>query len=134
MPQISCVGRDGFTRIFEFRTAHDTLAATWTYRVTTIPAPQGGHFFELTVAELDSVTVRVVVVNHFNRGEYAAMGIPDALLPVIRAQLNRVVQSSPSRGTIGGVFRTAAATKYWERLRTTGVANYDLQADIYLIP
>src|SRR5262245_39465112 len=96
MPQLTCLGKDGISRVFEYRSLYDANASLWTYRVTTIPPPTGGHFFELQVSDLDAHTVRVVVAQHFHRPKYRAMGIPDALLPAIRNDLSRIVQSSPS--------------------------------------
>ena len=97
------------------------------------PPPADGEFFEMTVAEVDENTVRIVMACNKNRPEYSAKGIPDALLPVISKKLGRRVVSSPSAGGSSDVYRTNDATKYWERLRAAGGATYDEQSDIYTL-
>lgn len=133
MSQISCVGRDGVTRIFNYKADQNLAGDEWTYRVTTIPPPLSGDFFELRVAELDPSSVRVIMANHYNKPEYVGMGIPDALLPTIKAELGRNVESSPSQGATGDVYRTPAATSYWKRLLNAGGAIYDQATDIYTV-
>ena len=133
MSQISCRGRDGIVRDFEYRVEHNRTDGQWTYRVTTIPPPAGGDFFELRVVELDESAVRVVMANHFYKEEYSAMGIPEALLPVVKAELGRAVESSPSQGPVAGIYRADSATKYWERLCKLGGATYDSSTDIFTV-
>lgn len=60
------------------------------------------------------------------------MGIPEGLLPVVKQYLGMEVESSPTRGA-ANVYRTPAATKYWERLRATGGATYDPVRDVYSV-
>lgn len=132
MPTFSSTGRDGVPRIFDYRVTNDALAGKYTYRVQTQPAPVTGDFFELVVSVLDASTVRVEMVSHFNRSEYIGMGIPETILPIVKRELGMAVVSSPTRGT-GNVYRTAAATKYWERLRKTGGATYDSARDVYSV-
>jgi hypothetical protein len=133
MSQLSCVGRDGIIRTFNCEADPNLAGDQWTYRVTTIPPLPNGDFFELCVAELDPSRVRVVMANHYNKTEYVGMGIPDALLPAIKADLGRNVESSPSRGAAGNIYRTPAATSYWKRLLNAGHAVYDQATDIYTL-
>lgn len=132
MFKLSCVGRDGITRTFNYKVVQNSAGNEWSYQITTIPPPASGDFFELCVAEFAPSRVRVVMANHHGRPEYVGMGIPDALLPKIKIDLNCRVESSPSMGT-SGVYRTPAATKYWERLRIEGIAVYDQASDIYTV-
>jgi hypothetical protein len=127
----SCVGRDGKKRDFKYSREEEPLSGKWYFRVTSIPPLPSEEFFELVLEELDANTVRVVSINHFNIPEYTAMGIPEALLPIARSEIGKVVQSSPSRGTSGDVFRSNAATKVWERLVAANAATYDSASDIY---
>lgn len=132
MPTFTCTGRDAITRTFEYRFSTD-LQGLRTFRVTARPVPEDGAFFELAVSELDATTVRVVMAHHFNRPEYAGMGIPEALLPIVKQQLGMVVESSPAQGTGDNVYRQPNATKYWERLRAVGGATYDAARDVYSV-
>jgi len=133
MPIISCTGRDGIVRGFEYRTIRDETEGQWLFKVTTIPAPKSGDFFELCVCEHGESRVRIVMANHFHKTEYAAMGIPEALLPAVKIELGRIVESSPGQGPVGDVYRTDSATKYWERLCQIGGATYDPSTDIYTV-
>jgi hypothetical protein len=133
MPSISCTGRSGILRTFNYEVTHEPLANEWIYRVTASPKIRDGGFFEMTVAEICSSRVRVVMTNHFNQTEYAGMGIAEALLPEIKVNLGRSVESSPSKGAVGDVYRTPEATKYWERLRNKNGAEYDGSTDIYTV-
>lgn len=131
MPSFVCVGRDGMERQFEYKALEQSSSGEWRYIVTTIPPLSSGEFFELTVTELDGQTVRVVMMDHHNVLEYVAMGIPEALLPVAKAELGKIVQSSPTRGETADVRRSLPATKVWERLVASGSATYDSENDIY---
>jgi hypothetical protein len=132
MPILTCIGRDGIPRTFEYRFSQDILEKRWTFTVTTIPPPVDGHFFELLVAEQDQNTVRVEMANHHGRSEYAGRGIPEALLPIVKRTLGMEVESSPSH-RVGNVIRMPAATKYWDRLCAVGGARYDVARDVYSV-
>lgn len=131
MPTFSCVGRDGEKRDFEYSIEEEPINGKWFFRASCIPPLPGGGFFELALEELDENTVRVVSINHFNIPQYTAMGIPEGLLPIAQRELRKAVQSSPSHGSSGDVFRTTAATKVWERLVAADAATYDSGSDIY---
>jgi hypothetical protein len=68
---------------------------------------------------------------HHDNPAYVAMGIPDALIPVVAEVLHKTVVSSPTTADDTGVYRTEAATKVWERLVGKGLASYDIEADVY---
>ncbi|MEZ6142297.1 MAG: hypothetical protein R3B84_17190 [Zavarzinella sp.] len=84
----------------------------------------------MAVSAVDETTVRVVAMAHHNKPVYIAKGIPEALLPVVKATLVKDVVSSPTAGE-AGVWRTQAATKVWKRLLTSGRAIYDAPTDVY---
>ena len=130
MPNVVCVGRDRVSRTFCFTVEKDQFQETWYFRVFTDPLPASGEFFELTVSAIDSATVRVIAIAHQGEPAYKAMGIPDAILPAVKATLEKVVVSSPGSGP-AGEWRTAAATKVWERLRSRSLASYDSATDVY---
>lgn len=129
MKTIQCTGRDEIVRTFSVDESYQSLNGKWTYRVQTIPPLADNAAFELRVEEIDSQTVRVVAAFHDGRTEYAAMGIPDALLPVIKDKLQKNVESSPPQD--GRDYRTCAATKYWKRLLIAGKATHDEAEDVY---
>jgi len=130
MPHVVCIGRDRVSRTFGFAVEKDQFQETWHFRVFTDPLPASGEFFELTVSAIDDATVRVIAIAHHEEPAYKAMGIPDAILPEVEATLGKVVVSSPGSGP-AGVWRTAAATKAWERLRARSLASYDRATDVY---
>lgn len=132
MALLSCIGRDGVSRAFDY--THSTnISGELTFRARTIPPPSSGDFFELTLEEVNPSTVRVVMANHFSRIEYAAMGIPEALLPEVKRVLGREVESSPSSGATANIRRSPEATKYWDRLVLLGGAMYDASRDVYSV-
>lgn len=135
MPQLSCIGRDGSSATFTYEVEHREWSnpATWTYRVRSDPPPNNGDFFEFGLEELDSETVMVVAAENRRMLEYSAKGIPDALLPLISATLDRVVRSSPRWGKGGAVRRSDAATEYWKRLVHAGLAMHDETDDVYIL-
>jgi len=132
MHTLTCKGRDGIARTFSYTYKLDPLSEVWTFRVHTTPPLSSGEFFELAVSEIEPGTVRVVMANHYGVPEYTAMGIPEALLPVVKQVLQMEVESSPPAGH-GNVYRTAAATSYWKRLETTGGAVHDSLRDVYRV-
>lgn len=131
MTTINCTGRDGITRVFDYVSSLDLNGEEWTFRVTPIPPLPSADFFDVTVRELTAGIVQVVQINHYNVPELMAKGIPEALLPIVKASLNVSVTSSPTKGNSGNVYRTPAATKMWKRLESMGLASYDPNADIY---
>ena len=132
MGQITCTGKDGIIRTFDYK-VENSPSNKWIFRVTNIPPLKNDEFFELAVVEVDNLTVQVVMANHFNIKEYAAKGIPEALLPAVKTILRREVESSPSKSTTGDIYRTNAATNYWKRLCQSSGANYDQTRDIYKV-
>ena len=130
MGTITCVGRDGGSRTYEYSVTR--VRDEWLYRVRSTPPPTSGGTLELTVKEVSDTEVMVTMMHHHWQPEYAARGIPDALLPRIREELEQTVASSPSAGS-GNVYRTPDATKVWERLKNAGIASYSESEDVYRI-
>lgn len=88
----------------------------------------------MTVAAVDDSKLRVIMANHHGNSEYSAMGIPEALLPIIKKDLGKNVESSPkTSGESNGIFRIPSAEKYWQRLVSSGKATYNLVTDIYTV-
>ena len=132
MPDLQCTSRNGVASVFSCRRHLQSFSGPnhWRFWVTAIPPPAHGDSFQLDVVETQTGSVRIVLAENYKRPEYSAMGIPDALIPAVAASLGVDVESSPSVGA-PGVFRTPAATNYWERLRKRGMATYDTGTDIY---
>ncbi len=131
MPPLHCTGRDGVARTFEYTHEKDQFEETWHFRVQTVPPQPDGEAFDLSVMNLSDTTVRQVMLAHHENPAYTAMGIPDALIPVVAELLGRTVVSSPTTADDTGVYRTVAATKVWDRLVGKGLASYDADADVY---
>lgn len=132
MHTLTCKGRDGIVRTFSYVCTLPGLDPTWTYKVQTIPPLPSDEFFELSVSEIEAGTVRVVTTNNYRVPEYTAMGIPEALLPIVKQELQMEVESSPTAG-LGNVYCTNAATSYWQRLEAMGRAVYDSERDVYQV-
>ena len=131
MPPLLCTGRDEVERTFDYSVEKDQFEEPWHFRVQTVPPQPDGEAFDLSVTTLDDATVRQGMLAHHDNPAYVAMGIPDALIPVVSAVLAKKVVSSPTTADDTGVYRTEAATKVWDRLVGKGVANYDPDADVY---
>ncbi|AVJ56727.1 hypothetical protein C5610_10800 [Idiomarina sp. OT37-5b] len=132
MNKLTCTGKDAVTRIFDYTVTTNHHTNEWTYKVRSVPPPESGEFFELTVKAITDDEVRVIAMYN-NRDEvYQAKGIPDALLPLISSDLERSVCSSPTRG-IGNIYRTQDAGKVWDRLVKSGKAEYVEVDDVYRI-
>jgi len=115
MPPLLCTGRDDVERTFEYSIAKDQFEETWHFRLQTVPPQPDGEAFDLSVTTLDDATVRQVMLAHHDNPAYVAMGIPDALIPVVAGVLAKQVVSSPTTADDTGVYRTEAATKVWDR-------------------
>jgi predicted acylesterase/phospholipase RssA len=131
MALLLCTGRDGIERTFDYGFEKDQFEETWHFRVQTVPPQPNAEAFDLSVTALDDATLRQIMLAHHNNPVYAAMGIPDALIPVVAAVLGKKVVSSPTTADDAGVYRTESATKVWDRLRDKGHARYDSDTDVY---
>jgi hypothetical protein len=132
MQKLECTGRDLITRTFGYKSRKDQFEEIWHFEVHTDPPQVSGEFFELSVTDIGSGKFQITMISHHEIPAYKAMGIPDALLPVVSQQLVKKLCSSPSEVKPGN-YRTDAATKMWERLRLNGMATYDSITDIYTL-
>jgi hypothetical protein len=130
--QLNCVDAHGANLTFVYERCagqySPNTSETWTYRVRCNPGDT--HSFEMSLEEVDSNTVQIIMMIHYDRPEYAAKGIPDALIAAVATDLNKTVVSSPTRGRMN-VSRNEKATKVWDRLVAAGRATYDKTADVY---
>jgi hypothetical protein len=61
------------------------------------------------------------------------MGIPDAMLPLVKPLLGVEVESSPPSGVEPGVFRSLDVEKVWKRLVTNKLAKYLPDKKVYRV-
>src|SRR4051812_22903515 len=120
---ISCVGRDGVTRLFSLQVeetgrGYELLAF--------LPGEEGSlNFVRLKLEwEPECNWLRVADMGRNNEKDMrlAERGIPDALLEYAGRQLGRRVVSSTNPEHDGGEFRLPAADKVWKRLAESGLA------------
>lgn len=130
-PTLTCVGKDGQERTFFYTYEPAELGESHTFWVETDPLPANGNRFEMGFKDLKHDTVRVTIAEHHNEPAYASMGIPEALIPVAAAVLQKHITSSPSTATETDVYRVKQATAYWKR---TKGATYDEKTDIFTYP
>jgi hypothetical protein len=135
--KLTSIGADGSSHEFVWRRDQHQFEDKWTFRVETDANLQAatGRFFELIVdlKDDDPNTVRVEVMHHHQQEEYRAKGIPEALLPMIKRELNMNVESSPGRGATADIRRNCLATTVWNRLVEKSLANYDKERDVYVL-
>jgi hypothetical protein len=130
--ELRCIGRDGVHRTFMYWVEREITSDEWVFFVTTPEPLPSGELFQLTLTSVDRSTVRVTMMNAHNEPAYHGAGIPDAVLPEAARLLGRNVVSSRNKGERpGSEYRTASATKVWERLRSRGLAVYDAATDTY---
>lgn len=130
MTKILCIDKNEQVRTFDYSVSELSLSSEWEYRVTTIPPLVSGEFFQLRVKEISPQTVRVVMLKHNDEPSYIAMGIPDKLLQIVKQDLSKNVESSPTMSQEGDS-RNELATKVWDRLVAKNLASYDSSNDIY---
>lgn len=136
MPAIQCTDASGQVRTFNWTYIPDQTEPQHSFRVETIPPLASGDVFELTFTDLDPVTVRqtwIGVSHPMADQSYRAKGIPDAMLPVIKQQLARDVQSSPAQAVGTGIYRTVEVEKMWQRLVAKNLAVYDQNLGVYRV-
>jgi hypothetical protein len=133
MTKIQCTGRDGVTREFEYSYAFDELDQVWHFVVEAVPRPLSNVTFEMTFTPIDDNTVRQTSIFHHHESAYMAKGIPDAILPIVKALLGKEVESSPPEGVERGVFRSRDAEKMWRRLSEKGIAEYVESRRVYRV-
>jgi hypothetical protein len=130
-PTLACVGKDGKERTFFYSYEPAELDGPHMFWVETDPLPASKNRFEMGFSDLNPDTVRITIADHHKEPAYASMGIPEALIPVAAAVLQKNVQSSPGTADETDVYRVKEATAYWKR---TKGATYDEKTDIYTYP
>ena len=131
MPRIPCTGRDGVTREFEYQYEFDELDKVWHFAVEAVPRPDSMEIFTMTFKPINETTIRQISITHHHDPAYAAMGIPDAMLPEVKRILGKEVESSPP--DVGGEFRSVDAEKMWTRLVGKGLAEYVCARKVYRV-
>lgn len=122
--KLKCIGSDKIEREFNLRVKKTYHGYPW-FMVSHESI--SNEFFELVLKPLDDGSHMVMMINaHI---VYGGCGIPDAILPFAANYLSTEIHSSPSMSE--NYWRTAEATKVWERLVTVGKAEYNKEADTY---
>jgi hypothetical protein len=131
--KLVCIGRDGQARTFLIeRWTLDGPPRTVMVRVRAQLQSDKEDSFELELEEGAAGVWRIQTISHSFAPHLRQMGIPDALLPRMKARLGGQVRSSPTSGA-GNVSRSSNATTMWNRLVAKGDARYDSQADVYWV-
>ena len=133
MPSVKCVGRDGVTRELEFQWQFDELDRVWRFFVYKVPRPPSGEIFDMTFTPISDTTVRQTSIAHHSEPAYVGMGIPDAMLPLVKTIIGKEIESSPPDGVVAGMFRSPDAEKMWRRLRENGIAEYIEERRVYRV-
>ena len=132
MNQLLCTDRNGNLTTFFFKSERDETRREINYKVYADPLPVSGEFFELSVKDLGNELQVIAMFNH-KEPAYKEKGIPDALLLHIAEFFKKSVRSRP-KSAPNGDYRTADATKVWDRLVKKNIASYFPDEDIYRIP
>lgn len=103
------------------------------FRVYADPPLATGDFFDIEVEPVDKseAAFKIVMMNHYCFAEYAGAGIPDVMIPEISRVIGKSIVSSSNRSAAPGEYRTAHATKVWDRLVAKELATYDAATDRY---
>lgn len=127
---IECVGADGTSRTFSVEMEREDPRGEVTIYVRTVPPPESGEFFQLSLKHESEGIARITMINHHRCSEYSAKGIPESLLLHAMGQLAVTIESSPTSGD-GNVFRSDQAEKMWRRLEGKGLAVYIEERDVF---
>ena len=128
---INTIDRFGKNRTFKYK--RESTTRKHLFRVYADPPLQSGDFFDFEVEAVDNAETafKIVMMNHYLVEEYSGAGVPDAMIPEISRVLGKCVVSSSNKSRTPGEYRTAKATKVWDRLVVKGVATYDEATDSY---
>ena len=134
MDTITGVGKDGQRRTFELRWEKDPIKERWIFRAY-IPELASGEFYEASFEAdpIDHATIRSVGT-HAHAPEYREVGLPEAIILKAAGLLGkRIVSSRNRKPKAANEWRTAAATKPWQRLVSQGLAAYDEERDTFTL-
>jgi len=131
---LSCIDRYGNAAPFIVECLNwpqrEGAPEAWEFRVRPEDASATTDFFMLTLERVSVHDGRVVAMSNHEEPGVSAKGIPDALLTAAARRLCLAIQSSPTKGE-GAVFRTARATRVWQRLMARTLAAYDPHTDVF---
>lgn len=129
--QLRTRGRDGKFRDFEAKVDrgpfHD--GEYWEYMIFPESEPLEPFYARLESAGDDGA--RVVMIEHHDHPEFAAMGIPEEVFEHMSQLSGRRVESSENEGPHDGTYRTPRADSMWKRICRSGRAVYDEERDLY---
>jgi hypothetical protein len=131
---LSCVGRDGVSRVFQVDITEDEVFGDALLHVRVRPPPDEdvGHWFDLTLHKCSPRAYRIGMIDR-NKVEYGGKGIPDALLPELAARLGVEIWSSVKwNDSDPSERRTESAEKMWKRIMAKGLAMYVAAEDRYV--
>lgn len=111
----------------------DELDKVWSFIVESVPRPPSNLTVIFTFTPIKANTLRQTAIDHFEEPAYAAMGIPDVMLPEVKSVLKMEVESSPPDGVEPGVFRSIRVEKMWKRLVEKGIAEYLPDRRVYRV-
>lgn len=102
----------------------------YVYKVyTTTTIKLSDYFFELSVVELNN-EMRLSMVNRHEREEFKAKGIPEALVPIIKATFHKVVTSSTEKDKYK-LLNTERREKTVDKIFVRLDAEYDREQDLF---
>src|SRR4051812_706019 len=115
---LRCVARDGSVRmwLYDIIPEHDGSRREWQVRAWPQDAPgpdAGGEFYELTLEEIDTESVRVILAaNHLLEG-HGGRGVAPALYPILARRLGRRLLSGRLGVPGTNEWRADRATEIW---------------------
>ena len=132
LTRLRCIDRFGASAqfdVYEVQEADDIALRSFRIVCAGVQLDYMAETF-LFVLKLEAPrTAFYFAANHHDNDSVRGKGIPDALLPFLKAELDMNIRSSV--GLAQDEWRTEPATKYWRRLESRGLARYDEQRDIF---
>lgn len=131
--KLRCLGRDGKSRDFYYRySVTDHACEEYHLNIFASENCDDGDFFGIVARRIDDSTIKIVSIEKNDDQLYGAKGIPDSALPKLKSLSGlTVVSSSRANANDLSERRTCSATKYWDRLVSKGLAEYDSENDRY---
>jgi hypothetical protein len=130
------VSREGENSIwtYELEAEHQDGADSWIVRARPADARyDGNEWYEVCVQVEAPQIARVITVNNGLPLLFAGRGVAPALYPLLAARLRSRLYSSRNAGGDPGEYRAARIDGVWQFLHAKGKAEYDAEADEYVI-
>lgn len=129
--QLRTKGRDGEFHDFEADVDSGPFhgGEYWEYLIFPESEPLEPFYARLESAGDDRA--RVVMIEHHDHPEFAAMGIPEEVFEHMSQLSGRRVESSENEDPQAGTYRTPRADSMWKRICRSGRAVYDEERDVY---